>query len=106
MDAQVDHHLGDSISYKRDGTLIERSAGVLTIPGFLELLADDGGMSGISPGRSRWQLKVRKSYLPGGVAKASDVITAAKLGGTNYRPGPNSITDDGSYIIMDLQKAP
>lgn len=107
MDAQVDDVLGDSITYEIEGTPLERTDGDPTVPGFLGLFSDDGGLiEGITPQQQRWQLKIAVGWLPTGPS-LKHIVKAARLGaGIRYRPGPSVKTEDGRYWIIDLQKAP
>lgn len=107
MDAQVDEHLGDSITYKIDGVALERTEGDPTVPGFLGLFSDDGALiEGITPQQMRWQLKIAVTWLPPTGPSMRHVITAQRLGMVNHRPGPSTKTEDGRYWIIDLQRAP
>jgi hypothetical protein len=102
MDAQVDRHLGDSITYHSAGVLVHDDLGNPTIPGFLVDLNDEGGFDGVQPLHCRWQLKISKRFVP--TISMKDTITAAKLDGT-YRPAANNPISGGAYWITDLQKA-
>ena len=105
MDAQVDNHLGDSITYNVNGVPVERAPGDPTIPAFLMLMSDDGGLTDqITPGLERWQLKVAKRFVP---VRPSlrDSVEHAKLG-SRMRVAANTAVDDGDYWLCELQKAP
>lgn len=108
MDAQVDEHLGDSITYKIDGVPLARRDGDPTVPGFLGLFSDDGALiEGITPQQLRWQLKIAVTWLPANGPSMRHTVSAPGLGNNMvYRPGPSTKTEDGRYWIIDLQKAP
>ena len=103
MDARVDNHLGDSISYSINGVPLEDEAGNPTVPGFLNLEADGLSMDGITSVPTRWTLKLAKQYLPAG-PKMQHRVTAAKLDNLIYRPGAFVSSADGAYWLMDLQR--
>lgn len=103
MDAQVDRHLGDSITYKVANVAVQDEGGNATIPAFLILESDDGGISGITPLSRRWLVKVAKRYVP--VMKMSDTIESPKLDG-KYRPMANNPTSYGAYWVAEIQRVP
>lgn len=107
MDAQVDRHLGDTITYIVDGAPLESTPGVPGIPGFILLVNADGSfagtLQGFNPHEQRWKCKVHKRYLPDG-PDIRHRIQNRKLTGT-YRPAADTIDDDGDYFLFDLQKA-
>lgn len=105
MDAQVDDCLGDSITYKINGTPLERAPGDPTVPGFIIDYADDGSLVDVvQPLASRWRLKIRKDVLPARPSM-THVVQATKLDGS-YRPVGNTLIDGGAYWICDLQRVP
>lgn len=107
MDAQVDFHLGDSITYIVEGAPLESAPGVPTIPGFINLVNADGSsagtLQGFNPHEHRWTCKVHKQFLPDG-PDIRHRIQHSKLPGLQ-RPAADTIDDDGSYWLFDLQAA-
>jgi hypothetical protein len=107
MDAQVDNHLGDSITYSINGVPVERAPGNPTVPAFLSFYGDDGGMTeSINPQIQRWRLKINRKYLPAGGPSMRHLIESPKLGAIRYRPMAANAESDGEYWICDLQPAP
>lgn len=104
LDATVDDVIGDSITYKINGAVVETAATAFLI----DQVDDGGGFGGvqgaIQPLAHRWQLKIRKDALPERPS-LKHLITAPKLDGP-YRPAANNPIDGGDYWIVDLQKAP
>jgi hypothetical protein len=102
MNAQVEKHLGDSIS-------IELSAGAFTpIQGFVSRSNDGLDVDGISPIRARWHVKILQTaenvaLLPAGPASIRR-LTSSILD-TVYKPAAGTIADDGTAWSFDLQKA-
>jgi hypothetical protein len=107
MDAQVDNRLGDSIIYKVNGTPVERAPGDPTIPGFLILFGDDGGViADVRPQIERWRLKVHKRFVPAGGPSMRHTVDSPKLDSITHRPTASNADSDGDYWYVDLQKAP
>lgn len=103
MDAQVDKHLGDSITYKINGVAVQDEAGNATVPAFLILQSDEGGWDGVKSLQRRWQMKIAKRYVS--AISMKHTVQAAKLDGI-YRPAANNPVSSGAYWVTDLQKAP
>lgn len=107
MDAQVDRHLGDSITYIVAGVPLESAPGVPTIPGFVNLVNADGSsagtLQGVDPQEHRWTCKVHKRFLPDG-PDIRHRIQHGRLPAV-MRPATDTIDDDGSYWLFDLQAA-
>lgn len=107
MIAQVEEHLSDAITYIVDGAPLEEKPGVPTIPGFITLVNADGAgfgtLGGMNPHASRWTCKVHKRFLPDGPS-IKHRVEHSKLDAT-YRPAADTIDDDGTYYLFDLQKA-
>lgn len=96
MDAQVENHLGDSISYKVAGT--DPAAPPVIMLGFLELIIDD-----VDAMRRRWQLQISRRYLPTG-PKRGDVFTSSRLDGA-HKLSQDTPTLDGDAWLFNIQKA-
>lgn len=97
MDARVEDHLGDSISYSRNG-----EAPVI-IRGFINLFTDDGAIEGADPIRRRWTVSINKAKLDRPLA--TDRLTHPKLGPLTYKPSTGTITGEGRDWVFGLQKA-
>lgn len=96
MDAQVENHLGDSISYKVAGS--DPTAPPTIMLGFLELIIDD-----VDAIKRQWQLQISRRYLPTG-PKRGDVLTSPRLAGL-YKPSQDTPTLDGDAWLFIIQKA-
>lgn len=103
MDDRVDADLGDSITYLIAGVPVESAPGVTTIPCFLLLQNDMGGMDAFNPHMQRWQCKIHKSYLPGRPSPRHR-IRSPRLQG-DYRPAADVEGEHGDYWLFDIQKA-
>lgn len=96
MDAQVENHLGDSISYRVAGS--DPAAPPVIMLGFLELIIDD-----VDAIRRRWQLQISRRYLPTG-PKRGDVLTSPRLAGP-HKLAQDTPTLDGDAWLFIIQKA-
>lgn len=96
MDAQVENHLGDSISYRVAGS--DPALPPVTMLGFLELTIDDTDAM-----RRRWELQISRRYLPTG-PKRGDVFTSPRLDGP-HKLSQDTPTLDGDAWLFNIQKA-
>lgn len=97
MDAQVDNHLGDSIS------AIMKAGGTRELVGYILHGGADAGAEGMNSMRNGWYASISKAQLPDGPASIVR-MTAMKLPGV-YRPAVDKIDEEGDDYVFDLQKA-
>lgn len=102
MDAQVDNHLGDTISV----TLLDGTQ--RTLLGFARINGSGMGAEGMDPIQILRHVKIDKTpdniaALPDGPASIKRLTTARFPG--LYKPAADSIDDDGAAWIFDVQKA-
>jgi len=97
LDAQVENHLGDSISYSRNG-----EAPVI-IRGFVLSNSDDDNVGGTDPQKLRWRVQINKSRLPE-PPTTRDRITHRRMPGI-WKPTNGTIIADGRDWFFDLQRA-
>jgi hypothetical protein len=102
MDADVNYHVGDSISV----TLHDNSTHMLTA--FVTVAADGTGIEGMNPIRRLAHVKLDKTphnllVLPHGPADIKRLVTPVIAG--TFKPAADSIDDNDNAWLFDLQKA-
>ena len=98
MDAQVENHLGNSISYT------DANGDEHQVTGFLTFAGSADGIEGLDPIRRQWHAKISMAQLPAGPASMKRITSP--LLPTVYRPAADTIDNDGHDWLFDLQKAP
>lgn len=97
MDAAVDEHLSDTISYALDG------ATFVDMPGYVVVFSEGLGLGEIDPTLgSRNRVKIAKSLVP--EVLLTHRLRHEKLGAGTFRPAGENPDEQGRYWIFDVQE--